>query len=307
MADTQQHSEGQGQPTTLDPLAMIAQAIAQLTAVQQQQLSGMTTVQPTTPKDGKLDVKALPQFYGKVGSDNVDKFVDQMERAFNAFSVHSNERRVYYASNQFCGTASNWWFAKRQTNGSAWEQTLTWEEFKDLLQQQFKPVDFNLLIRDKLENLRQHTSADEYTNKFMDLVSQLPDMSEDDRIHRYLRGLKNKTAAHVRATQPQRLQDAIDSATTFDHSYFGRHGHATGNEHRERPTRQQPDNMEVDTTQFRQAATGQQQRAETRECYNCGKKGHLKATCWKRKQNQPTQQQGRRPGDNNHRGNDRRQ
>lgn len=297
--------EGQGQPT-LDPLALIAQAIAQLTAAQQQQHTAETT-HSAVHKDGKLDVKALPQFHGKVGSDNVDKFVDQMERAFNAFSVHSNERRVYYASNQFRGTASNWWFAKRQTNGAAWEQTLAWEQFTNLLKQQFKPVDFNLMIRDKLENLRQSNSVDEYTNRFMDLVSQLPEMAEDDRIHRYLRGLKSKTAAHVRATQPQQLQDAIDSAATFDHSYFGR----ASKEYRERPARQPQDNMEIDHTRVQGDQSPQRPendrrspRKETRECFKCHKIGHIAANCWKKGDSERNhgdrlprfQQQGNRQG-----------
>lgn len=270
----------QAQP--VDAFTMVAQAqqtmsqvLAQLAAIS---LNNNNTA-TAGPKDGKPDTKSLPTFRGRIGVDNVDKFVDQMERAFHAFTIASNQRRVYYAVNQLRDTASNWWFAQRQTNGAVWEQTLTWPEFVQLLQQQFKPIDFNLLMRDKIDNLRQINSVDTYTNNFMDLISQLPEMAEDDRIHRYLHGLKAKTAAHVRSQQPATLQTAIDLASTFDHSYYraGSQYSNSGYNRQDRIKRQ--DMMEVDHTQVGQQRS--QQQRETRACFRCKKVGHIAANCWK--------------------------
>jgi Ty3 transposon capsid-like protein/Zinc knuckle len=304
----------EGLPTApLDPFVTVAEAQAltgraieqlqqrlqELTAIQlrqlelQQQLATMQNTATTlpTPKPPKIDAKNFPTFTGIIGKSNADKFIDGMERTFKAFGLQDEQRQVYYAVNQLRETASNWWFAQRQQQGTTadvWEATLSWAEFKDMLQRQFKPTDFGQQLRDRLYSLRQNTSVDAYTNVFQDLVSQLPSMSEDDRIYHYIRGLKTNTAAHVRAAQPTTLQHAIEKASTYDHAVFQRGRRNGSSPFRRSFTAQQPqvaDRMDIDHVNVQPGqqptTTTAQPRRDPRTivCYKCQKPGHIARYC----------------------------
>ena len=154
----------------VDVVTAMAAAIQQSMHTQEQLGAVVQRLAQTNENsDAKLDIRVLPTFRGRIGEDNVDKFLDQMERAFNAFNVQRDRRRVFYTANQLQGTASNWWFARRSSMTAEQEAALTWTEFKTQLIQQFKPLDFNLLLRDKLNNLHQTGSVDGFTNIFVDL------------------------------------------------------------------------------------------------------------------------------------------
>lgn len=304
-----QQASPEGYPTnSVDPFQTVAEAQAltgraieqlqqrlqEITAIQQrqlelqQQLATMHTTAATlsAPKPPKIDAKNFPTFTGIIGKSNVNKFIDGMERTFKAFGLQDEQRKVYYAVSQLRETASNWWFAQRQQQGATadiWEAMLSWTDFKNMLQKQFQPTDFGQQLRDRLYSLRQQTSVDTYTNMFQDLVSQLPSMSEDDRIYHYIRGLKPNTAAHVRAAQPLTLQDAIEKASTYDHAVFQR-GRRTGSSALRRnfttTSPQAPDHMDIDHVNVQPRTTSQPQRENrTIVCYKCQKPGHIARYC----------------------------
>jgi Ty3 transposon capsid-like protein/Zinc knuckle len=276
----------------------LQQRVRDLTILQQrqlelqQQLANLQSIPAPQPlsKPPKVDTRNLPTFTGTIGKSNVDKFIDGLERTFKAFDLKDDRRKVYYAVNQLRETASNWWFSLRIQRGTAadiWEATLTWTDFKELLQKQFKPTDFGQQLRDRLVALRQTTSVDSYTNTFQDIVSQLPSMSEDDRIYFYIKGLKPNTAAHVRAAQLVTLQEAIDKAATYDHAVFQRGSRRPASfPRRNLPPQQQQsaDRMDIDNVNVRTAQP--QNQGRTVVCYKCQKPGHIARNCQSRQRQQ---------------------
>ena len=95
-----------------------------------------------------------------------------------------------------------------------------WHAFKYALQDQFKPVNSVKTARDKLVKLQQRKSVQEYAAQFRSLVLEIPGISEDEKLDRFIRGLKENTRMEVECKEPNNLNDAIKIADRYDSIAF---------------------------------------------------------------------------------------
>jgi CRISPR/Cas system CSM-associated protein Csm4 (group 5 of RAMP superfamily) len=94
---------------------------------------------------------------------------------------------VVYASSFFKGAAQTWW-RSLEMNRRAPDN---WEEFERQLKAQFAPIDELEELRDQLANLKQFRSVVDYNTEFTNLILQITDLSEAEKINKYKRGLKD--------------------------------------------------------------------------------------------------------------------
>lgn len=85
------------------------------------------------------------------------------------------------------GTASLWWNSLEQHN----KKPQSWQEFKVLFRDRFRPINSERTAREALFRLRQREkdSVSSYSDAFLRLINFLPDMDLKDQVALYQRGL----------------------------------------------------------------------------------------------------------------------
>src|ERR1700692_4859775 len=108
-----------------------------------------------------------------------------------------------------------------QPNRSA--DGITWQTFYDSLVQAFKPVNSKKIARNKIAGLKQTNSVQKNNDEFRSLCRDIDDMSEPEKLDRYIRGLKPVVRERVELSLPGTLNDAMSRAHTIDSiSYYSR-------------------------------------------------------------------------------------
>lgn len=92
----------------------------------------------------------------------------------------------------------------------------SWNAFKDALLRHFVPIAPEKVARTRLYTLKQTQSVQSYANEYNMCMLDIPDMTEKDRVDRFLRGLKPDIRVLVELQKPAMLVDAIELATQID-------------------------------------------------------------------------------------------
>ena len=92
------------------------------------------------------------------------------------------------------------WMDRLEVRGNA---PTTFPEFEKLFLDQYAPLDDKNVARDKLRELRQRNTVQEYITAFDNIVVALPDLAKDDAIHAFIYGLKPRLKGFVKA-KPRR-------------------------------------------------------------------------------------------------------
>ena len=123
---------------------------------------------------------------------------------------------IDFCSTFMTGTAANWWYTVVHEN----KVPPTWEAFKLLVETEFVPQDSVVRARDRLNKLRQKTSVASYLSEFRNMVIDIPDMSETEKLARFCEGLKPHILLEVRKENPIRLDAAANIALNVDGAYY---------------------------------------------------------------------------------------
>src|SRR5665213_2361657 len=98
------------------------------------------------------------------------------------------------------GDAKIWWCDHRNMITIDYPQRIKcWSQLQKTLIKHFTPPEHAYTIRNKLFNLKQNASVADYNVSFMRLKQQLTNLSTDDTIFTYLRGLNPKIQELVRS------------------------------------------------------------------------------------------------------------
>ncbi|KAE9050480.1 hypothetical protein PR003_g11236 [Phytophthora rubi] len=108
------------------------------------------------------------------------------------------------------------------------DQPATWSLFTTKIRERFRDSDFQQKVMTKLYELRWQGSQQEYTTRFLHLLSQL-DEECPEFVKRWLyqQNLRQETSSFVSQNVPETLQDAIELAQRFKDSRPGSSGRKT--------------------------------------------------------------------------------
>ncbi|CEG84444.1 hypothetical protein RMATCC62417_18246 [Rhizopus microsporus] len=73
-----------------------------------------------------------------------------------------------------------------------------------------------MAARDKLANARQISSVTDYVDHFQDILLDLPKVSDDEILDRFVRGLKDNVRIHVLTKEPQSWEEATRYAISYE-------------------------------------------------------------------------------------------
>lgn len=186
---------------------------------------------------------------------------------FLALAQIAENQKVVVACQFMDGDATTWYNniidKKFQVYGPYWE------EFVNLFEARWQEFNWEILALKEYHDIKQTGSLDEYTDKFQQAYSVVSKhVSVFACIQHYIDGLKPRTKLDVQRFRPKDLNDAMAFAAQAE----------ALNSQRKTTTGGQINSMQQNV----RTNTGKGQK-ETRDCFYCHKKGHLKKDCRKLK------------------------
>jgi len=243
--------------------------------------TGMTALIPAPAAHNptpKIAVK-IPTFKG-APKENVMTWMLQVQNVFKAQGIEDEQKRICYAATGFEDAALQWYLNKvAAANDEEEENTFEdWNTFADELKNSFQPPNYQQYLRRQLKSLRQTNSVQEYASQFRNIMGQVTDMGEPDKIGYFIDGLKPATRMEVSYRSPETFEEAWQAAIKYDTAMFGQ-GKPIVN-YNPPPTKNfsKPTPMELDQAET-QRKYFKPNNKKKGNCYNCGKPGHHSREC----------------------------
>ncbi|XP_021773341.1 uncharacterized protein LOC110737294 [Chenopodium quinoa] len=163
--------------------------------------SGGAKIKPPKPRT----------FNGTRDSKEVDNFIFDMEQYFRVCQLE-NELKVDTATMYLVDDAKLWWRTKYADIQAKRTSMDTWEDLKKELMAQFYPENTEFVARTKLAALQHKGSIREYVKEFSACMLEIHNMSEEDRLFNFVRGLKEWAQREIRRQKIDTLSGAIAAA-----------------------------------------------------------------------------------------------
>jgi hypothetical protein len=159
----------------------------------------------------KLNLK-ITEFHGKE-NEVVKDWIYNVENVFKASNIRDDNQKVIYAKTYLRSAAL--------TNFKSFEAgkpNLTWEQFKEHLINKYRPLYHEETIRQKLKELKMEKTENirSFVNKYQQLIAEIDEMSEKDKIFYFVSALLDKTRRWVNILSPQSLDQAIEIAEKYE-------------------------------------------------------------------------------------------
>ena len=265
-------------------------------------------VAPEVPAPAPVIIKPLKintpkPFDGSRGK--LRAFLSQIELffGFNVDRFPIDEHKVLFASTYLRGPAFEWFnsflidFLNNEPDkrdNDTIKITQNYSNFKNKLRQVFGNFDEKHSAERRMQLLRQTRSAANYASKFQQLAAQTQ-WEAVPLVAQFYKRLKDRVNDNVaRVNRPSQFQSIITLAIRINDRQYERelekkdtYNFGKKDRYQKSPKKNQygmvP--MELDATKKR----NQSPQKETRQCYNCGKIGHLAKACRGKKQANATQ------------------
>ena len=169
-------------------------------------------------KPSKPDV-----YEGKRDALAVNAWIYQVDTYLNLLALSNpelnltEEIKVQYASTLLKKNAANWYYMRVQ----AGDIPDTWQTLKLGIRAEFVPQDSVRRQRDKLNKLIQITSVASYLEAFRNIVISIPDISEAEKLDKFLNGLKPMIRLEVLKSGCANMNDAYRIALNVDSALHG--------------------------------------------------------------------------------------
>lgn len=120
-------------------------------------------------------------FTGKQG-ESVEAFIGHMDLYIEQVPP---VQRYGVAVSYLVDEAYSWFAVMKMDNNPG-----SWEDIKHLLLQRFAPINKHRAARDKLASCAHSSTVSAYNETFLRIIMDLPKITADETIDRYMRGLK---------------------------------------------------------------------------------------------------------------------
>ncbi|KAE8692821.1 cytochrome P450 78A7-like [Hibiscus syriacus] len=172
------------------------------------------SVATVTPK-ALGDIPKLEKFKGTRSAQDVENFLWGLDQYFAATGITEDAKKVSIASVYLSEVALMWW--RRRCNDVKRGNTAieTWAEFQVEFKEQFYPEYAEDEARSKLRRLKQEGSLREHVRKFVELMLQVSNLSEEDGFFTFMDGLKPWAKNELRRRGVKELLVALTTAESI--------------------------------------------------------------------------------------------
>lgn len=158
----------------------------------QQQLSGQQkspAAAAAAPHAHRVKIPAASNFAGT--ANHLDGWLREMRQQFDYYQYTADDVQVAMAAAQLRGSALDWWAALPSAEQNPLRASFA--AFEQALRARFQPINSAQTARLALDSLRQSAkqSVADYISSFRRLLVSVPSMSEDDKVHRFVQGLRS--------------------------------------------------------------------------------------------------------------------
>ena len=159
-----------------------------------------------------------PNVYtGSTQAGAVKNFLFDCDQNFRGMEIDSHDKRILFAVSLLGGVAKSWWrFHVIQIDKKQVPDIFTWETFKEVLLKRFCVVNATHTARGKLDALKQVGSVRSYISTFQNLLMQIPNIQDEESLHRFTQGLQFRIKKEVALREPQGLDAAIQLAEKYN-------------------------------------------------------------------------------------------
>ena len=238
-------------------------------AVQQMVTNAITNTQPSGPK-----VKQPDSFKGK---GSVSSWATLMDN----YIVNVPEpRALNIAVSYLEGTAHEWWIVYKSTTPG--QAVTTWPALKVALLSRFETLNKVKIARDKLAKWKQIKDVSTFNDDFHKIILDIPNISVEEQIDRYTRGLKPFIWKELCTREYENLGDAMKDAERVE-SAHKRLGKATKPVNP--PSGKPPRNdgvvpMEIGNIQLQKLNPAEREQCKKEgKFFRCRMKGHMAKNC----------------------------
>ena len=170
---------------------------------------------------------SIPVFNGKV-TENIDSWLAEVEKAVENYN---EKEKIELAVSHLRDPAALQTFQTfNETNKT---NHLTWKEFKRVMQLKHRPTNYQAKLRSRLETIKENDGRfDEYANDFRSIIADIENMSEQDKIYRFLSGLEERMRVKLESRVFESLDEAMRCAQEMNRAH-SHHGHKNKSEIRD--------------------------------------------------------------------------
>ncbi|GFH10780.1 transposon Tf2-2 polyprotein, partial [Haematococcus lacustris] len=202
-------------PTPRDIQLHAGRAAAALTRKRKiENTSGLLGYQDTMSAQpaGIIKLAEIKEYDGK---GDVNSYLFQVEDVYSLFPNLSDEQKIVSASVRLTGLAQAWYRSARA------DTTLTWESFKSGLKVAFRSKSEAAKARDMLHDAKQkhNQTALSFATQLRRLFLQIPNITDDEQLDRFRRGLHPALRAMVDVQLPDSFDKAVNIAVAHDSAY----------------------------------------------------------------------------------------
>lgn len=194
---------------------MMETMVQSMTHIMKQQ---QVQMEQTTNTSGALSVAKPGTYQGERQSALIDGWIRSMERYFECHAT-SDARKILFASSLLRGPADIWWRSVERLPED--RHITTWEDFKTNLENRFRHKNAHREARDRLATITHTTSVQTYIDEVHMVHLELPDITEDELMDKFIRGLQPDVKAHVLGHDPIWLSQAEHQALVYENAYRG--------------------------------------------------------------------------------------
>ncbi|GKC44456.1 reverse transcriptase domain-containing protein [Tanacetum coccineum] len=219
----------------------------------------------------------IPEFDGDtLNPEGLIDWLVAVEEVFEFKEVPEN-KRVSLIATKLRGRASACWKQLKLTRERVRKPRVTsWRKMKKLMRANFIPHNYQRLMYQRLQNLKQWTkSVEDYTIEFYQLIARNDIQKTDDQlVSRYIGGLRVQIMDSVNMFDPVTISDAYQRALAFEkHIRWVRSSSS--------PTITGGGSSSSNMASLLFPNQAKPGGGSGLKCFNCGETGHRRSECKK--------------------------
>ena len=163
----------------------------------------------TTHEAPRVEVPKPYSFSGKRDAKELDNYLWNMERYFEAIGLKDEATKVRTATLYLIDNATLWWRRKFSEMEKGTCTIDTWADFKREIKKQFYPEDVEYMELKKIKHLKHTGSIRDYVKEFSSLMLEAPGMDENDLLFNFMDNLQSWAEQELRRRGVQDLSTAM--------------------------------------------------------------------------------------------------